>query len=850
MIPITLKLRNFMAYQDEVSLDFQGVRLAALTGENGAGKSSLLDAVTWALWGKARAKRDDDLIHLGQDEMEVEYTFDLSGQVYRVIRKRDASKRGRSDLSLHVQDAGGWRTLTESNIRATQSKINQLMRLEYDTFINSAFLLQGRADEFTTKPPGERKKILGDILGLEIYEVYTERAKARAAEKEKEAASIEGQIGQIETELAEEPKYQQELADAQREVEQKSQERQLAEQTLDAMRERYRAIEYKQRQLNDLCDRLDRLQVDLEESVRTGEAIQRQLDHYQAVLSRRAEIEAGLQQLQQIKEALSEWEHRLHQSFKLSERRNELEKALAEARAKVEAGLAQVTTTIKLLSPKAALLETQRPQLREAKIELEALQALEAERDQQRQRLGDIEKEAARLEEQNKQLKVEMDEIKARLTQLAQAGSTCPVCQRPLDESRREEVTAQFKSEGTAKGDAYRANQTRLRAIAAQQQELQQSLAEIERQLRMLPAVQSRVAKLEQSLKEAEESAQALAAAQAQQIELQKQLDTQAFAVEVVAQLGEVQAELAQLGYDSSAHQQARAEAAALAHFEDENRALAEAEQRRPEESQRLQKEKARQQRLLEQQTLDQQEVARLEAETKDLPQIRANLNQADESLRQLERSEREARDKVAAAKQNLKYLADRAKQRGMLDDKLQQTRETLGIYRELQTAFGKKGVQALLIESAIPEIEDEANKLLSRMTDGRMHVRFETQREARSGDNTIETLDIRIADEMGSRDYELYSGGEAFRVNFAIRVALSKVLARRAGARLQTLVMDEGFGTQDVQGRERLVEAINAIQDDFEKIIVITHIDELKDAFPVRIEVWKTNEGSRVAIR
>ena len=73
---------------------------------------------------------------------------------------------------------------------------------------------------------------------------------------------------------------------------------------------------------------------------------------------------------------------------------------------------------------------------------------------------------------------------------------------------------------------------------------------------------------------------------------------------------------------------------------------------------------------------------------------------------------------------------------------------------------------------------------------------------------------------------------------------------ARRAGARLQTLVIDEGFGTQDGQGRERLVEAISAIRDDFEKIIVITHIDELKDAFPTRIDVWKTDEGSQVAIR
>jgi exonuclease SbcC len=80
--------------------------------------------------------------------------------------------------------------------------------------------------------------------------------------------------------------------------------------------------------------------------------------------------------------------------------------------------------------------------------------------------------------------------------------------------------------------------------------------------------------------------------------------------------------------------------------------------------------------------------------------------------------------------------------------------------------------------------------------------------------------------------------------------VALSKVLARRAGARLQTLVIDEGFGTQDGPGRERLVEAISTIRDDFEKIIVITHIDELKDAFPTRIDVWKTAEGSQVAIR
>ena len=142
--------------------------------------------------------------------------------------------------------------------------------------------------------------------------------------------------------------------------------------------------------------------------------------------------------------------------------------------------------------------------------------------------------------------------------------------------------------------------------------------------------------------------------------------------------------------------------------------------------------------------------------------------------------------------------------------------------------------------------IEEEANLLMGRMTDNRMHVKLETQRERRSGrGDPIETLQIYVSDELGPRSYEMYSGGEAFRVNLALRIALSKVLARRMGAPLPTLFIDEGFGTQDATGRERILDVISAIQNDFEKIIVITHLDDLKDVFPVRIEVQKLDSGS-----
>jgi exonuclease SbcC len=168
---------------------------------------------------------------------------------------------------------------------------------------------------------------------------------------------------------------------------------------------------------------------------------------------------------------------------------------------------------------------------------------------------------------------------------------------------------------------------------------------------------------------------------------------------------------------------------------------------------------------------------------------------------------------------------------------------------RLLEKACGKSGVQALLIEQALPEIEERANELLDRLTGGEMTVSFATQRELKSRDGLAETLDIHIRDQAGERPYDNYSGGEQFRVNFAIRLALSQLLAKRAGARLQTLVIDEGFGSQDPNGRQRLIEAINTIQDDFQRILVITHIDELRDAFPNRIEVRKTLTGSQITL-
>jgi exonuclease SbcC len=212
---------------------------------------------------------------------------------------------------------------------------------------------------------------------------------------------------------------------------------------------------------------------------------------------------------------------------------------------------------------------------------------------------------------------------------------------------------------------------------------------------------------------------------------------------------------------------------------------------------------------------------------------------------------ENRLRSEVGGAQQRVEVLKDQKARAKALKTQRGELTAQIARLRALERAFGKDGVPALLIEQALPEIETQANEILDRLSGGSMSVSFETEKEFK--DKTREdkkpTLDILISDSAGCREYELFSGGEAFRINFAIRLALSRVLAGRAGARLRTLVIDEGFGSQDADGRQRLIEAINLVRPDFAKILVITHLEELKDAFSSRVEVTKTDCGSMVEV-
>jgi exonuclease SbcC len=169
--------------------------------------------------------------------------------------------------------------------------------------------------------------------------------------------------------------------------------------------------------------------------------------------------------------------------------------------------------------------------------------------------------------------------------------------------------------------------------------------------------------------------------------------------------------------------------------------------------------------------------------------------------------------------------------------------------YRCLVAAFGRQGIPARVIAAAIPEIQAEANAVLERLSDGDLAVSLETERASQKG-TVSETVDLTVWAGGTSRDLALLSGGEAFRVGFALRVALSRLLTRRAGIRLEMLVIDEGFGSQDMEGRGRMIDALQRVADEFALVLVVTHVEDLKDAFSDRIEVSKHTSTGSLAMR
>ena len=857
MIPQRLELRNFLCYRENVpALDFTGIHLACLCGSNGHGKSALLDAITWCLWGKARAKSQDALISFGADECRVQLDFLSRDDPYRVIRSHikggGRRQQGASDLQFQALSSGEPIAITGNTMRESQAQIERIVGMDYETFTNSAFLLQGKSDEFTNKPPAERKAVLAKVLSLETYDVLQTRAKERLAQATGDRQDLTGRLEEMRRQADDigdptaemvEVDHTLALVDKDLELHRKDAEGfriQLA--TMEGSRQRLEAI---RTQIATLTQALDRLDSDEKANVS-------RVERFQEVVSQEESVRDGLAKLLEARDALDNLEVVRHRHDLLILQRGPLDLAIQQARTRIEGRVQTLQERVELELPRKAKEEPELVRmLEEVDRKIAGFEQQRQEVAGSRDRSQDLSTQIGAAKSNALLYESEGKELNAKLS-LLEAGDTgttaCPICQTELDHDGCLRLVDSYREQIEEKRGLYRQNRDRRVNLEKELGGLEKELAQrdqalTESQRRADASRQD----LERRIQESRQAKIELESASADLFTLRLELGSWAYAEDEQVQLKNLDQAIWELAYDDSTRQDIYQQTRDLQPFEEQAHRLYDALESLPEAQGIV----ARTRELLdhrrtEAHRLDLECQTELEALTQ-LPNVQANVQKLEEAA-DLKTGQRES------AMSRRGYLAGLLGQRNKLlvdidegSARLHNAEDGQATLQELVSALGRQGVQAMLIETVVPQLEEQSNILLGRMTDNRMHVKLETQRERRSGrGEPIETLEINVSDELGSRGYEMYSGGEAFKVNLALRIALSKVLAQRVGATLPTLFIDEGFGTQDAAGRESVLDALGAIQSDFEQIIVITHLEDMKEAFPVRIEVQKDSNGSR----
>ena len=851
MIPLRLSVRNFLCYRDDVPpLDLTGIHVACLCGPNGHGKSALLDAMTWCLWGQARtgSRNHNFLIAYGETECRVELDFQAKGQLYRAIRRRRSAGQGRTELDLFVlDDAEQPRPITGNTVNETGARIRNLLGMDYDTFVNSAFLLQGRSDEFTRKTPSERKDVLSSILGLDLYEVLQAAARNKRSEWQDNVTRTEGALTQTRTALDELGDPTDELAAIERRLDGLAVAMNTAAEEARARQAGVEELRRKQADLSVAEQRIKTLRGDIARSGDATTALRQRIDQAKTLAERADEINAGATQLAAARDELERLESVRREYDRLHDRRNELQVAIGRKQATLSAESAELERRIREeMEPRVGRAESIAGRLA---LLADAEQDLIAEQDvidTQSGAAAELQGNIAVAQGELERCVVEGKELRVKQNEMQSAGALCPLCRTPLTEDACGNIADWYESEIAAKLRQHGEIKEGLNGLTQQLEELsgdtdrrRKALARRQRQ------TQQERGRLEQEKQQSDDAAELLKTLQPRLAGLQAALKAGDFAVAERAMLDEIDDAIATLAYDEASREETYRLTQSLLHWEAERRDLDTVLSRLPGDEAEVRQNLEQLERWRTELADGEAGLSADRAAVSELPQQEQAAADADDRLARLW----EERYEALARQGRLQSDVDRRRSYQTdiirLESDHRSAQVEQGIYSDLFGAFGRSGVPAMLIDAAVPHLENEANHLLGRMTDNRMAIRLETQRDNRSG-STTETLDILISDELGSRNYELFSGGEAFRINLALRIALSKVLSQRLGTPLPTLFIDEGFGTQDAAGRERIVDAIASIQDEFEKIIVITHLDDLKDLFPARIEVLKTEAGSQ----
>lgn len=799
MRPLRLEIEGFGTFRDRTEIDFEGLDLVALVGPTGSGKSTIIDAVTFALYGSVARYENTSLvapaIHQLSTEAKVRFDFELSARRYTAVRvvRRATSKPGAAprattrEARLERHEDGDGTTVLAGNVKELDAEIQRLIGLNFVQFNRTIVLPQGEFAEFLKDDPGSRQKLLRRLLDLDIYA----QMGARAREVAKEAVQ---RVEIHRTELE-----------------------RLADVTAPRLEDARKAAESLAAFASGLGDRLSELgaiEVELGAKREAVTGLDRWLDSLAAIVIppdlvlSDSSTNAALERLQQARAAVEEAQRARQQALDELDEQPEpavLSTVIARRRLLVEMDEAMAG-----LSAEAG--EAERLRLEAVGVETVA-------------------REAAELALANLRTARSSADAAAWVSQL-EPGRPCPICLQEvtdLPESHSAEELAVIEADASHRQTVLNDATAAAARAAGRNQAIEAEVAAKDKQreeLRLelvdepeLPALTKALARAEAAVVAADASARTLRTAESEAREAQAELE---------------RARKAESGYRTTFMNQ-RDTVGALGPPTPSGESLADDWQELSEWASELAPTK-------------QQERAEIADAGKELAATKAtrlaDLTAEAQALGlPAEPSELAAALAAARATKDgeIRRLDEQLVRKGELDELVSAEHEKHAVFDALgRQHLSANGFERWLLSEALDDLVRRATIRLLELSNGRYSL------EAVDGSFTVR--DHANADER--RDIRTLSGGEIFLASLSLALALAESIAELAtvdGPRLESIFLDEGFGTLDADTLDTLAVAIEELSASGRLVAVVTHVRDLADRMPVRFEVRKGSVTSTI---
>ena len=771
-----LRLTNFRQHAS-TAITFES-GLTGIIGPNGSGKTTLLEAIAWALYGNSAARGDRESIKFNRAParapVRVELEFELGGHRYRVVRSRTSAE-------LYMD--GGDSTIAQTTTGVTEFLQRRLGMTRVE-FFNTYFTGQKELNGMSAMKPAERAQFVSRVLGYEKLRTAQQLVRERRS-------SLKAEGKGLQSALADRGTIQRALDSARARFEAAEQRARDAEARRDEagallteLGPRWRDAQQQRDRLQEIVAEERVLDQELSGHERDRERLVRELHETEQAAERLARTHLELEPLASLRAELRQFESLLREEG----RRKALADsgaALADELARLEERRARVSTAPALEPQLAAELEARRQEFDVAQAALEARRTLWVQDRQE-------------AETKLKELRERWAEFRGQRDRVVAAGDAgaCPICARPLHESYQSvlELLDEQIQTAAVDGKYFKARSEQLAEVPPEVRELEERRARVQQDA---TALERRLAKVQSAVMEL------------------SQLDR-----DVVAkrERGEaIRADLAALpqGYDVARHTAVRQTVERLAPLEAlVGRLGAQAERR-----ELLAAERERGERSLtgarDRRAAVAQRRAELAFSETDFAALRTAYERGAADVRAAETGLIAAHGETATSRVGLDAVEAeerrRAADQGRLDELVREER----LHDELDRAYTE--LREDLNVALRPELEELASAFLSELTDSRY-----SQLELDEQYNVLVLED--------GLPKPVISGGEEDIANLVLRLAISQMIAERAGQPFSLLILDEIFGSLDDARRQNVVALLRTLHDRFEQVVLITHIESVRE--------------------